>query len=256
MMGKKRIVIMMILSALAGAAICRVITWAFIDKGTISYAQYGEDIIMSNIFNDMQIIKPTYIDIGAADPIKNNNTYYYYIRGSRGVLVEPNPYYCRRLSKVRSGDIVLNCGIGVSETREADYYIVGSGDGTSWNTFSKEVAENAEKFSKGKRKLTKVVKMPLMDINSVLAKYFKKAPDLVSIDVEGWEMPILKSVDFSRFRPVVFCIEGILYGNVDNSNEIIKFMESRNYSLKGRNMLNLIFLDNETLKKFPFKKKL
>src|SRR5262249_41785767 len=42
-----------------------------------SFAQSGEDLIVSFIFAHLKLSQPTYIDIGAGDPIKWNNTYYF-----------------------------------------------------------------------------------------------------------------------------------------------------------------------------------
>ncbi len=215
-----------------------------------SFSQCGEDLIIENIFYYIGIKNPTYIDIGAAYPKRDNNTYYFYRSGSRGVLVEPNPAMYKDLVKERNGDTVLNCGIGTSEAREVDYYIIGPGDGSAWNTFSKEAATNAEKLSEGTMKLNRVIKMPLMTVGNIFETHFNgKAPDLFSIDVEGMEMPILKTIDFRKYRPAVFCIETLLYNKIDTSATVTAFMRSKNYSLKGSNFINLIFVDNERLAK-------
>ena len=48
-------------------------------------------------------------------------------------------------------------------------------------------------------KIEKVVKMPLLDINAVMAEHFGgAAPDYLSVDVEGLELPIVKTIDFAR----------------------------------------------------------
>src|SRR5436853_220648 len=60
--------------------------------GRLSYAQVGEDLVMWHIAYDVLGIKnPTYMDVGAHHPVINNNTFLFYERGSRGVLVHPNP---------------------------------------------------------------------------------------------------------------------------------------------------------------------
>ena len=59
-------------------------------EGEFSFAQSGEDLIANFIFKYLDIPKITYLDVGAWDPVEVNNTYYFYRRGFRGVLVEPN----------------------------------------------------------------------------------------------------------------------------------------------------------------------
>ena len=66
----------------------------------------------------------TYLDIGANHPVRLNNTYLFYLRGYKGVLVEPNVSLCERLRAVRPRDTTLAAGIGVTAAREADYFIM------------------------------------------------------------------------------------------------------------------------------------
>lgn len=49
------------------------------------------------------------------------NTYYFYRKGHRGVLVEPNVTICKKLEAVRPEDTTLVAGIGVTAVTEADY---------------------------------------------------------------------------------------------------------------------------------------
>src|SRR4051812_41063504 len=56
-----------------------------------SYAQQGEDLAVASIFGLLGVGRPTYLDVGAGDPVEGSNTYLFYERGCRGVLVEPNP---------------------------------------------------------------------------------------------------------------------------------------------------------------------
>lgn len=248
--------IVSLLSGIGGGLVLKIIDSKIINRyGITSYSQYGEDLICSNIFQFLKIQNPTYIDIGANHPIMGNNTYYFYKNGSRGILIEPNPAMYKLLTTKRNGDKVLNCGIGVTTTREADFYMIDNGE-IGWDTFSKDDAENAEKVSNGKHKITKIIKIPLVNINEVFQKYLNgKAPDLCSIDVEGFEMPILKSINFHRFRPVVFCIETVMYDSFDSSDSIIRFMRSKNYTMRGRNIVNLVFVDDFIFNKIGLIKK-
>jgi hypothetical protein len=87
-----------------------------------SYAQTGEDVIIASLFEYLQVARPTYLDIGAFLPIFSNNTYLFYSKGSRGVLVEPNVALIPELRKRRPGDTVLDIGVGVTGDDSADYY--------------------------------------------------------------------------------------------------------------------------------------
>ena len=94
-------------------------------QGRRSFAQQGEDLILYNLlWHDLKIERPSYLDIGAGDPVLSNNTYALYLTGSRGVLVEPNPTLVRKLKAVRPGDVVVGCGVGLRDTTVADYYVI------------------------------------------------------------------------------------------------------------------------------------
>jgi FkbM family methyltransferase len=211
-----------------------------------SYSQQGEDLIVESIFEFLKIENPSYLDIGAADPIRINNTYLFYRKGFRGVLVEPNPACCRRLRAARPGDKLLNIGIGVTSEKESDYYMI-SGGGDDLNTFSKEMAESYPSKTEGRHSIENVIKMPLVGINEILDQYFHKAPDLVSIDTEGIDLDILKSLDFDRFRPGVFCVETLVFGTARVETRILELMSSKGYTVRGSTFVNTIFVNDQLM---------
>ena len=57
----------------------------------IGYAQTGEDIVVAVIFDYIKHPKPTYLDVGAHDPVRLNNTFLFYLQGSRGVRWSRTP---------------------------------------------------------------------------------------------------------------------------------------------------------------------
>ena len=205
-----------------------------------SFAQFGEDLVVAATLAMYEIARPTYLDIGAHHPTLHSNTWLLYGRGSRGVLVEPNPEYVELLRKKRDGDTVLEIGIGISDQREADYYVI-TGDGTL-NTFSKEQAD-ALTARIGPSAISKVIKRPLVPVNEVLARHFAGgAPDFVSIDVEGLDLAILRTFDFERFRPKVFCVETSLLDGTLNQ-PLVDLMKEKGYSARGGSFVNTVFID-------------
>jgi hypothetical protein len=211
-----------------------------------SFAQSAEDLIANYIFAYLGIGDISYLDIGAYDPVRINNTYFFYKKGSRGVLVEPNVAMCEKLRAVRPRDTTLNAGIGVSAASEADYYLMTE---PSWNTFSKEEAEHQVKITNGRVKIDKVIKMPLLDINDVMSEHFKGAPAFVSIDAEGWHLPILKAIDFRRFRPKIICVETLVSGTTVKTGDVAAFMTSKGYHDRGGSFVNTLFVDGKLLGK-------
>jgi FkbM family methyltransferase len=214
----------------------------------LSYAQQGEDLIVEDLLHWFKIQRPAYLDIGANDPVHNNNTYLFYAKGARGVLVEPNPAFCDKLRKERPGDRVLEVGVADTDKAEADFYVIRGA--SELNTFSKEQADLLVK-QHGPDTIEKVVKMPLVNVNEIIAQNFDVAPNFVSIDTEGLDLTILKALDWGRFRPHVLCVETLdtATGKVDEA--IVDHMRAKNYSIRGATFVNTIFLANELLGRGP-----
>lgn len=198
-----------------------------IPDAQFSYSQFGEDLIISHLFAQLDISKPTYLDIGANEPKYISNTYFFYERGSTGVLIEPNPYLFKKLKAQRPGDIVLNTGIGMSDITEADFYLFPN-KANGLSTFSKKEANHWVQTGMkglGKIEIEKVIKMPLIPVNNILEKYFQNNRlNFISLDVEGLDLDILKTLNFSKFKPDVICVETLGYDENQESyklNDII-----------------------------------
>jgi len=214
-----------------------------VSPGQRSYAAMGEDLILGALLkNVLKISSPTYLDIGAADPVAASNTYLLYTEGSRGVLVEPNPTYVEKLRKVRPGDTVLGVGIGAGDAREADYYVIK--DQPMLNTFSAEVLEMRQKNGSV---LDRVVKMPLVPVMTVIAEHLKATPDLLSIDAEGFDLQIVQSLDFNQYRPPVICAETKGPSVTHESTPLAQYLVGLGYIVTAGTIYNTILVDRARL---------
>jgi hypothetical protein len=89
--------------------------------------------------------------------------------------------------------------------------------------------------------------MPLLDINRVMAEHFPRAPAFVSVDTQGLELAILKSIDYRRFRPEVICAETRVTGTNKVIPETAAFMETQGYVVRGMPFVNTIFVDSKII---------
>jgi FkbM family methyltransferase len=210
----------------------------------LSFSAQGEDIVLYHAVTEtMKIEKPTYMDVGAADPIAANNTYLlYHTAGAHGILVEPNPMFVKMLREERPRDVTVAAGIGVTETTEADYYEIK--DNPWLNTFSPDEAKDRQKQG---QVVERVTKMPLLNINKVIEQHLGKAPDLLSTDVEGLDFAILKTLDLERFRPAVICAEDTEVWNSGKTSDLAKYLGANGYIPRGGSMYNAIYLDAKRL---------
>jgi FkbM family methyltransferase len=208
-----------------------------------SFAQAGEDRILDYLFHELHIVKPTYLDLGANNPIAFNNTYFLYLKGCRGVCVEPDPSLIRALRKYRRRDTILNIGVGVSTATEADFYVYPE---KGLNTFSKEEVEYRNQV--GTQKVQKIIKIPLKTINNIIEENFISPPNLLSIDVEGMDLAILTTLDFDKYKPDVICAETITYDEGRGAKKVpqlITFVCSKGYVVYADTHINTIFVNEK-----------
>jgi FkbM family methyltransferase len=213
--------------------------------GRLSFSQQGEDIVLYHALHDvLQIEQPTYMDVGAAHPVRSSNTYLLYGTGSTGVLVEPNPLYVELLRRQRPNDVVVAAGIGVTDAEAADYYEIEGNP--LLNTFS---AEQVAMLQRGKSAsvVARVSRMPLININRAIADFLGKAPDLLSTDVEGLDHAIIRTLDLTRFRPGVICCEGVPIDKNGTPSETAAYLALHGYILRGGSMVNSVFVDGSRL---------
>ncbi|MCH9679956.1 MAG: FkbM family methyltransferase [Deltaproteobacteria bacterium] len=211
------------------------------DGRQLSYAQQGEDLVVQAVLDRLGIKRPRYLDIGAFHPSIASNTYRFYVQGSRGVLVEPNPSMAALLRRARPQDVVLEVGVSVDAQTTADYYVVRASP--QLNTFS---AEQAERYiaEGGQGAIERVVKMPLRSIDDILDEHFGQAPpDLVSIDVEGLDLQLLQTMSFDRVRPAVLCVETLIYGTTKQREPIATLLAEHGYRVAAGTFVNTIFVD-------------
>jgi hypothetical protein len=210
-----------------------------------SFAQCGEDLIINFMLDYLSLARNiSYLDVGAFHPIRLSNTYLFYRNGHRGVLVEPNVAMTKQLREIRPKDVTLEAGIGITSQREADFYVMTD---PGLNTFSAEEAEQMVRTSNGQVRVREVRKMPLLDINEVMEEHFRGSPTFLSVDTESLDLPILKSIDFERFRPTVICAETLVYGSRATVPEIPEFLQGKGYVVRGQTFVNTICVDSNVL---------
>jgi FkbM family methyltransferase len=208
----------------------------------VSYSQCGEDLIISQVFQQIRIHQIRYLDIGAHHPTYFSNTYLFYEGGASGVCVEPDPKLYSNFPKTRPRDISLNCGVGINSGL-ADFFVLST---PTLNTFSEKEAH--EYVASGGYSITKKLQIEIQNVNQIIENNFNACPNLVSLDVEGWDLIVLQSFDFNKNRPQVFCIETLSYTE-DNSErkltEIIDLMHAKNYITYADTYINTIFVDRD-----------
>ncbi len=224
---------------------------SFVIRGKVhaSFSQAGEDQVIRYLVNDcLQLVKPTYLDIGTHHPILGNNTYYFYSRGSKGVCVEPDPRYEKLIRHYRRRDTLIRAGVSTTEDKKAPFYLFPKGY-SGWNTFSEEEA----KIRTGETGVQyTIIEQDIIHINDIIEQYFSSCPNIISLDVEGLDLSILQSLDFQKYRPEIICVESITFSNSNEQEklqDIASFVKSKDYFVFADTYVNTIFCKAEAFKK-------
>lgn len=72
-------------------------------------------------------------------------------------------------------------------------------------------------------------------------KWFPERFDYLNVDCELLDLEVIKSNDFTRFRPKVISVEDLIED--DKNSEIYNYLEKLNYEKKGQFGLSKIFVD-------------
>lgn len=208
-----------------------------------SFSQAGEDAVLRFLFEDKKIQQISYLDIGTFSPDYCNNTYLFYTLGSRGVCVEADKSLIPKIKEVRPQDTILNVGVSIEGEKEADFFIF---EAKANNTFDRNEAQRRESF--GTYKITEVVKVPLLGINTIIENNFDIYPDLLSIDIEGLDLSVLKTLDFEKYPLPVICVETCTYSENHirpKDKTIEEFMLTKGYEVYADTYINTIFVNKQ-----------
>jgi hypothetical protein len=159
-------------------------------KGT--YSQFGEDAVLAWLF-DAEDRSGRYLDLGCFHPARWSNTYHFYLRGWRGMTVDASARHREEWRRLRPGDIHRVAAV-VPSPEDRDVVLRENPDFPA----ASRVESGGEGGAAGE-----VLAVAEME------KWWpwETAPDLVSIDLEGWDRAVVMRYPFARFGPRVLVAE-------------------------------------------------
>lgn len=203
-----------------------------------SYSQEGEDILLNRIFYSKS--NGFYVDIGAHHPLRFSNTYLFYLKGWKGINVEPRPGSKAVFDSKRSRDITLEVGVS-STPGELTFYQFND---PALSGFSRDLTD--ERISEGRYKLVAEQKIPVITLEELLDKNLPKNQiiDFLSVDVEGLDIEVLRSNNWSKYRPSYVVVEIIKNElNAAKSDPIHGFMIEQGYELFAKLYYSCVYQD-------------
>ena len=193
----------------------------------------GEDLQIKKYFNNKK--KGFYVDVGAYHPIQRNNTMLLHEMGWEGINIDISDFSIKLFDRLRPNDTNLNIAVSKTNGYVEMFYQKKL---SQLHTIKKEIANNV---FQGKIKSKKILSKTMNEILKE-TKYFKKKIDFLDIDVEGADLEVLESLDFSEYSPELICVEYI--GENKEDSNIFKFLFSQNYKNIWSGVFSHLFKKN------------
>ena len=203
-----------------------------------SWSQEGEDMVLRRLFERQKI--GFYIDIGAHHPKRFSNTYLFYKRGWQGINIDAMPGSMRLFNKWRPRDINLEMGVAY-ESGTLDYYVFNE---TALNGFCADLSKKREQANNAYH-VREVIKVKVCTLREILAQHLgNNEIDFMSVDVEGLDLQVLQSNDWSQYRPK-FVLSEILNSSLHDlaSDPVVQFMTQHDYVIYAKQVNTVFFQD-------------
>jgi FkbM family methyltransferase len=169
----------------------------------LSYAQNLEDYHLDLVFAGQA--NGIYVDVGGGHPVADNVSFWFYLKGWRGLIVEPQEALAGLYTHVRPRDCTVSALAGRTEG-EADFHVVSRLHG-----FSTTVRAHAEGAA-GLGTDFATVRKPVRTLAALCAEARLTDIDFLKIDVEGAEAEVLAGADWTSVRPRVVVVEAAAPG--------------------------------------------
>ncbi len=164
-----------------------------------------------------------FVEVGANEPEEGSQSFHLERAGWNGILVEPQPDLAERLRRERKAAVYpVACSSPERSGTHMRLHVAGP-----FSSFTPDLMVTGLQAETG-------IDVPVRTLDEILAGAHAPEPiDLLSIDVEGHELEVLRGFDFSRWRPRLILLED----HVTNISKHL-FLLRHGYALMRRTGLN------------------
>jgi len=201
------------------------------------FSEAGQDMLVKDIFFKNQK-SGFFLEIGAFDGIEGSNCYHFEkFMNWEGIAIEASPLQFKKLKKNRNCKL-MNIAIG-SENKQVEFYEVVEG-------FTQMSGINNLNFKDSFERIKKKSNSKINKIN-IECKTFEKLIlsdqiiDLISIDIEGNESDVLKTINFDKYKIKVIILEN----NTPKELSYLKFFKEKNFYYFDRVGMDEIYYNKE-----------
>lgn len=177
------------------------------------------------------------IEIGSFEPIRLSNTYHLEKNGWDTYQLEANPKDIKMFD-IRKNKC-LNYAVSNRDEDNVDFTVVSSIWTAGFSALNPSI-QGHENYPQN------IIKVNVRKLDTIFANEWKhlvdKNIDIMTIDVEGGELDVLKGLDMSKIRPYLLCVEDHKFNN--GTSELHKYILSQNYRFDKYNGLDAFYIRN------------
>jgi FkbM family methyltransferase len=190
------------------------------------FSQFGQDrFLYENFFKNVS--NGYFVDIGAYDGVSTSNSLFFEDLGWHGVCIEPNPEKFNILNKYRRCTC-FQFAVGNVINKKTPFLKIKNGgpdtlSGLVQNSFETQLERCQLKSNE---------EFDIIEVECVLFEHLihKTNIDYLSIDTEGNELEILKTIDFTKYNIKAITVENNHY---DDKFQIF-FSDKKDYKFITR----------------------
>lgn len=190
------------------------------EKGKFIKSQLYQDVFADFLISNNH--EKTFFEFGATDGLDLSNTHLLEnFSNWSGLLAEPDPQWHSKLETNRPNVKIVKKCIWKKTGEKINFLSSNNGALSTIEDFRYNDKESIPGNSNLRNLNVKNFSVETISLNDAIKKYFSNTPSYISIDTEGSEFEILKSFNFSKFKPVFFTIEHNFTINQKNIDELM-----------------------------------
>ena len=185
--------------------------------------------------------KGNYLDIGSGLPVWGSNTYLFYKNGWRGTCIDALNRNIKISKLFRSADLLVNALVG-GKSEKAKFWEFDSYEYSTANENQASLVMNSNRYLSGEIRLIGIRETKMVNINIFVTPCNPLDAFLFSLDIEGYDLELLRIIDWTKFRPRVICVEDSGGWILDRVSEIHKFLIGLDYMRVALTPLSSVYV--------------
>lgn len=203
------------------------------------YAEHETDRILRERYFPDTSLRGVMVEVGGGTPEFLSMSKHFRDHGWRTIVVEPNPEFVA-LHRA-AGVEVYECACGPQAQEKCSFTVVTQnveayGGVVTDHSFSSLALKPGYARLLPKTARAKTIEVAVRRLDEILDAAGVAKIDLLSVDVEGWELEVLQGIDLGRIPVRVIVLE-----NFCHDETYAPFMRDRGYTLDQQIEYNYVF---------------